>query len=100
MKVNFKNQELLDWYMGDTKGKPKFQESVLKQYRKQIDRMQEAPSLQTLMQVKSAGIHPLKKELAGKYAAKVNVQYRIVFSVFDDELLIENILIEDLTDYH
>jgi plasmid maintenance system killer protein len=45
-------------------------------------------------------IHTLKNDLKGKYSAKVNAQYRVVFSVVNDKIEIESILIEDLTDYH
>ncbi|NBB20103.1 hypothetical protein GVN20_12125 [Runella sp. CRIBMP] len=49
--------------------------------------------------INSLRIHPLKKELTGKYAARVNDQYRLIFRL-DEEETIEILTLEDLTDYH
>jgi plasmid maintenance system killer protein len=53
-----------------------------------------------LRQNKSLDFHPLKRELAGKFAVRVNMQYRVVFSLHADADEIEIIDVEQLTDYH
>lgn len=100
MTVEFISEELLSLYIGNQKGKPKFQESVLRQYRKVIDLMLSVESITDLRQFKSLNLHTLERDLVGKFAVRVNMKYRIVFSLIEDEIQIEGILVEDLTDYH
>jgi plasmid maintenance system killer protein len=45
-------------------------------------------------------VHPLKRDLAGKFAVRVNMQYRVVFSLHADTDELEIIEVEQLTDYH
>jgi plasmid maintenance system killer protein len=100
MTVEFITEELLSFYVGNQKGKPQFQESVLKQYRKVIDLMISVDNFNDLRKFKSLNIHSLDKELSGKFAVRGNMKYRIVFSLIEDDIQIEGILVEDLTDYH
>ncbi|MEA5459253.1 type II toxin-antitoxin system RelE/ParE family toxin [Arcicella sp. LKC2W] len=100
MTVEFISEELLSLYIGNQKGKPKFQESVLRQYRKVIDLMLSVESITDLRQFKSLNLHTLERDLVGKFAVRVNMKYRIVFSLIEDEIQIEGVLVEDLTDYH
>jgi plasmid maintenance system killer protein len=100
MTIEFISKELLDFYTGNEKGKPKFQESVLKQYRKVIDLMVSVDNFNDLRKFKSLNLHSLERDLAGKFAVRVNMQYRIIFSLIENEVQIEGLLVEDLTDYH
>jgi plasmid maintenance system killer protein len=100
MTVEFINEELLNFYTGNLKGKPQFQENVLKQYRKVIDLILSVESFNDLRKFKSLNLHSLERELAGKFAVRVNKQYRIIFTLIENEVKIEGILVEDLTDYH
>ncbi len=100
MKVDFKTKELEEYYYNEPSGKLKFQPSVYLQYKKVVDFMKASISFTDLKTFTGLRIHALKHDLKGKYSAKVNAQYRIVFSVVDDEIEIESILIENLTDYH
>ena len=59
-----------------------------------------APNFNELKKLNSLRIHPLKKELAGKWAARVNDQYRLVFRLLEEAGAIEVLILEDLTDYH
>lgn len=43
--------------------------------------MMASPDLPSMKKINSLRIHPLERELAGKWAARVNEQYRIVFSL-------------------
>ena len=49
--------------------------------------------------IKGLNLHELKRDLAGKYAVRVNKQYRVVFT-WTKEGALEIIDIEDLTDYY
>lgn len=59
-----------------------------------------APNFNELKKLNSLRIHPLKNELAGKWAARVNDQYRLVFRLLEEAGAIEVLILEDLTDYH
>ncbi|PRY40856.1 plasmid maintenance system killer protein [Spirosoma oryzae] len=99
MTIRFATQQLEDWFVGDYQGKQPFSEAVLKAYQKTIRKLDAADSLAILRQNKSLNFHPLKRDLEGKYAVRVNMQYRIILSI-DDEGEIQILLIEQLTDYH
>lgn len=55
--------------------------------------------LVALRSFKSLNLHELQDDLAGKFAVRVNMKYRIVFS-WSSENKLEIIEIEQLTDYH
>jgi plasmid maintenance system killer protein len=100
MIVTFKTGELRDWATGNYSGRQPFAEVVLKAYRKTIAKLEGADSTVELRQNKSLDFHPLKRDLAGKFAVRVNMQYRIVFSLHTDTNELEIIEVEQLTDYH
>ena len=99
MIVQFENNDLVDYYKGSFRGKLPFQISVTKQFQKVVNYMVAAPNFNELRKINSLRIHPLKKELEGKWAARVNDQYRLIFRL-DDLDKIEIIILEDLMDYH
>ena len=99
MTIRFATQQLEKWFVGEYQGKQPFSETVLKAYQKTIRKLDSADSLAILRQNKSLNFHPLKRELEGKYAVRVNMQYRVILSI-DDEGEIQVLLIEQLTDYH
>lgn len=99
MIVRFTKQQLEDWFTGNFTGKQPFNSEVLKQYRKVVNQLAAAPNLATLRTIKGLNLHELKRELAGKYAVRVNKQYRIVF-IWTKNGMLEIVEIDDLTDYH
>ena len=99
MVVQFENNDLVDHYKGSFRGKLPFQISFTKQFQKVVNYMVAAPNFNELRKINSLRIHPLKKELEGKWAARVNDQYRLVFKL-DNLDKIEIIILEDLMDYH
>ncbi len=99
MTVRFTKQQLENWFTGDFTGKQPFSSEVLKQYRKVVNQLAAAPSLATLRMIKGLNLHELKRDLTGKYAVRVNKQYRVVF-IWTKNGTLEIIEIDDLTDYH
>ncbi|WP_461070201.1 type II toxin-antitoxin system RelE/ParE family toxin [Spirosoma horti] len=93
------HQAIENWFTEDYSGKQPFSAAVLKAYQKTVRKLDAADSVTILKQNKSLDFHSLKRELAGKYAVRVNMQYRIVFSLTQEGEL-EIIDIEQLTDYH
>lgn len=99
MTIRFATKQLENWFTEDYSGKQPFNAIVLKAYQKTVRKLDAADSVAILKQNKSLDFHPLKRELAGKYAVRVNRQYRIIFSLTQEGEL-EIIDIEQLTDYH
>lgn len=99
MIIRFATQQLEDWFVGEYEGKQPFSEAVLRTYQKTIRKLDAAGSLAILRQNKSLNFHSLKRDLEGKYAVRVNMQYRVVLSI-SEEGEIQILLIEELTDYH
>ena len=99
MTIRFATKQLENWFTEDYSGKQPFSAAVLKAYQKTVRKLDAADSVTILKQNKSLDFHSLKRELAGKYAVRVNMQYRIVFSLTQEGEL-EIIDIEQLTDYH
>lgn len=99
MTIRFATQQLENWFTNDYEGKQPFSEAVIRAYQKTIRKLDAAGNLSVLRQNKSLNLHPLKRELEGKYAVRVTMQYRVVFSI-TDEGEIQVLLIEQLTDYH
>ncbi len=100
MNVTFATNELERWAVADYSGRQPFSEPVLKAYRKAVAKLEAAPSMVSLRQNKSLDLHGLKRDLVGMYAVRVNMQYRIVFSL-DNQIGEAQVLhIEQLTDYH
>lgn len=80
MQVQLKYEELLDLYLGKpTRKKAKFSSAVTKQYQSTVNKLQNAGSINDIRQRKSLDLHELKRDLAGKFAVRVNMQYRIIF---------------------
>ena len=98
MIVEFIDIELKKLYIGEYKGKPRFNDTVIYQYQKVINIMRSARSFEALSSFRSLRIHKLKGDLKDKWSASVNMQYRIIFSLIEEKVQI--ILIENLIDYH
>lgn len=99
MTIRFATKVLENWFTGDYSGRQPFSEAVLKAYRKTVNKLSVANATAELRQNKSLDFHPLKRDLAGKYAVRVNMQYRVVFAL-TNEGGFEIIEVEQLTDYH
>ena len=104
MIIEFDNDDLYKYYIGNFKGKPHYPTIIQNQFRKVVALFQTANSFSEIKKINSLRIHPLKKELSGYYAARVNDQYRMIFELrteeSSEEEIVEIIVIEELTDYH
>jgi plasmid maintenance system killer protein len=103
MIIEFDNDDLYLFYLGTFKGKPKFPMVLQNQFRKVVSLFQNTSTFSEIKKINSLRIHPLKNDLEGYFAARVNDQYRIIFELSVEENgkeIIEIIIIEDLTDYH
>jgi plasmid maintenance system killer protein len=98
MIVEFLTGELKNLYTGEYMGKPKFNDTVIRQYRKAITLFAASDNFSTLRNFRSLRIHKLEGDLKDKWSASVNMQYRIIFSKKEEKIQI--LLVEALIDYH
>ncbi|MEK6482486.1 type II toxin-antitoxin system RelE/ParE family toxin [Catalinimonas sp. 4WD22] len=92
MIVEFEDEYLLDLYRGKPKGKPKYQATVVKQYRKTVRVFQMVNGIQELRSFRSLNFEALSGNLQGLFSVRVNKQYRVLFRIKDDQLQIEKVI--------
>lgn len=98
----FNNDYLECLFQGKSvKGKPKFQKEIIHKFKKVIAHIENANSLIELNKINSLNIEKLKGDRLGYFSARVDIQYRLIFSVDDDKITLEEIIIiEDLTNHY
>lgn len=64
-----------------TDKKHRYQPEVIKAYAKCIFRMQESSDLNDLKRFQALNLEMLKGDIEGRYSVRVNVKYRVEFSV-------------------
>ncbi|MBW8050563.1 MAG: hypothetical protein FVQ77_09530 [Cytophagales bacterium] len=85
MDVAFDSEEPFNLFTGNIKGKPKYSDSVLKQYRKVVTYIRKAPNLNELKKITGLNIKKLKGE--DRSSMKVSKQYRLEF-VYEQETIV------------
>lgn len=84
MKVKFKNKELEHYYVTplvDIKGKLPFSKDIIKQYKKKVQILISVESIDDLKQFRSLNFEPLKGDKKGWFSIRLNIQYRLVFTI-------------------
>lgn len=76
MKIEFKNDEILNYYTCNYKGKQIYSEVVLKGYREILIIVEEAGHFGELRKFKSLNIEPYKDH----WSARINKQWRLEFN--------------------
>ena len=106
MKVNFKTEELTYFYytpLDDLTGKLPVQKDVIKQFKKKVQILIAIKVLEDLKQFKSLNFESLKGDRKNEYSIRLNIQYRLIFSVVkeeNDEYVIEAILINEISKHY
>lgn len=65
--------------------KHRFQPQIIKVYRRRIEQLQSAPSPDTLYQFNALNFEALKGNKAGLFSIRVNMQFRIEFSIENND---------------
>lgn len=83
MIVEFQENYLRELYEKGTATdkKHRYQPEVIKAYAKCIFRMQESSDLNDLKRFQALNLEMLKGDKEGRYSVRVNVKYRVEFSV-------------------
>lgn len=102
MQIRFNNDYLENLYHDlQVKGKPKYPSEVIKKYRQVIVRLETVPNVLFLYQYKGLNFEALSGKLNGFYSLRINDQYRLIISIDNDRMLLEDILIvEDLSKHY
>jgi toxin HigB-1 len=101
MKVIFNNEKLQTLYEGTFKGKPTFAKPIIEKFIERIETIANVTSSIELLKFRSLNFEALKGKLKGFYSIRVNKQYRILFRIEADEILIEEIIIiEELSKHY
>lgn len=86
MIVNFDKDYLRELYeTGESDKKYRFQPDIIKRYIKSIDYLKSANGIEDLFRLPSLRYEVLKGDKAGISSIRVNDQYRIEFTVIEEE---------------
>lgn len=101
MVTKIENQELEALYKGHTfRGKPKYPKEVIIQFAKRVKMLENAQSITEIRNLKGLNFEALKGNLKGKYSVRVNDKYRIILRREKQELIVEVLIIEDLSNHY
>jgi proteic killer suppression protein len=83
-------------------GKSPYPNEVLKAFKKRIFQIKQAKSTADLRVIKSLHFEKLKgKKYEGKYSLRLNISYRLIFRIENDEVSrIEVICIEEINNHY
>ena len=101
MRIEFQDDYLEQLYLDIAKGKPKFQEIVIKKYRKTIDLLVTIGSSQKFHDFKGLNFEALTRNRKGSYSVRIDYHYRLIFRLENDILELEEIiLIDELSNHY
>ena len=101
MTVRFTNDYLQKLYLGlSVKGKPRYQEQVIKKFKKTILLLKNAEDLSQLKLFRGLNFEALKGDYKGFYSVRIDYHYRLILGVEQDRILVKEVLtVEDLTNH-
>lgn len=87
MIVTFEKEYLRDLYFSGKSNdkKHRYQPDIVKRYKKDIDYLKRADRKEDLFRFKSLNFESLKGDKRGMFSIKVNDQYRIEFTLTEDD---------------
>lgn len=97
MEVRFENDEL-DRLEVEA-GSGRFAEAIVKAYRKRMQQIRAASSIQDFYSLKSLHFEKLKGDMAGQWSMRLNDQWRLIMK-FIEKCGRTEAVICDITDYH
>jgi proteic killer suppression protein len=102
MEVHFNNGYLEKLYAGlPVTGKPKYKEEVIDKFRKRVVLLANMENTAQLRGFKGLNFEALKGDKKGLYSIRVDLKYRLEFSIEKDKILVREIIfIEDLSNHY
>ena len=102
MSIVFKDKYLEDLYEGRAvTRKPKYSKDVLNKFTLKVQLIENAETIKDLTKFRSLNFEVLKGDMLGLYSIRVDIKYRIIFSLERDKILIQDIvIIEELSKHY
>lgn len=103
MVIKFNNAYLQKIYEGKPLNKkPKFNEETILKFKKTVLMLQYAESITEIKKFRSLNFEKLKGNFKGYYSVRVDIRYRLILSVEENDSLVisDVIIIEDLTNHY
>ncbi|TAN01180.1 MAG: addiction module killer protein [Chitinophagaceae bacterium] len=102
MTVYFKDQYLEDLYDNMQRGKPRYNQEVVRKFRERVNFLIEAKNTGEVRAMKSLHFEQLSGDKSGLYSMRINKYFRLEFSI-DKEVTIqieEVIIIHKLSNHY
>ena len=102
MEVQFNNGYLEKLFTGlPVSGKPRYTEDVIEKFRKKIVILVNIENITQLRNFKALNFEALKGDKKGLYSIRVDLKYRLEFSIEKDRILLRDVVfIEDLSNHY
>jgi proteic killer suppression protein len=102
MEVHFNNSYLEKLYTGlPVSGKPRYKDEVIEKFRKRVVLLVNVENSAQLRTFKGLNFEALKGDKKGLYSIRVDLKYRLEFSIEKDKIMLrEIILIEHLSNHY
>ncbi len=102
MIIRFNNEYLEQLYVGHkTKGKPLYSDVVITKFKKTVEILKFAEDSNDLKKFKGLYFEKFSGNLKRFYSVRIDLKYRLILSLEEDEIELHEILIiEDLTNHY
>ncbi len=102
MEVIFRNAYLEKLFIGSpVSGKLRYQSDIIEKFRKKILILQSAGSIADLRSFNSLHFEALKGDKSGLYSIRVDLKYRLEFSIENNKITLqEMVIIENLSNHY
>lgn len=102
MEIRFKNYYLEKLYADlPITAKPRYSNEVIIKFRKKIVLLENIESSKDLKSYKGLNFEALKEHKKGLYSIRVDLKYRLEFSIEKDNIILQEIiLIQDLSNHY
>lgn len=102
MQVHFNSSYLEKLFIGlPVTGKPRYNEAVIEKFRKRVILLEQIETSNELRQFHGLHFEALKGDKKGLYSIRVDIKYRLEFSIEADGItLLEMIFINNLSNHY
>lgn len=90
MRVYFATDDLRELYetpLSNLKGKQKYPQDIIKQYKKKVQLLIAIPKLENLLQFRGLNFENLKGDKKGQCSIRLNDQYRLILIPMSEDRL-------------
>jgi proteic killer suppression protein len=102
MEIHFNNTYLEKIYLGlPVSGKPRYNIEVTEKFRKRIVLLENIENIADLRNFKGLNFEPLKGTKKGLYSIRIDMKYRLEFSIGKNKVtLLGIIIVKDLSNHY